>query len=145
MSLTQTDNPDIRFFDQLLKELSSKYAIDTNRIYAAGISNGGAFVHLLAAQRSAVIAAVVSHSSSVGQAMASIRSAKRRYPIMIIHGDDDPLIPPARGREARDFYKQIGHEVEFIESRGTGHAWARDLEPTMWQFLEKHPLSGRQP
>ncbi len=48
---------DVLFVDYLLEEIKSQYAIDTSRIYAAGISQGGIFVHWLACRRADKFAA----------------------------------------------------------------------------------------
>lgn len=42
------DGLDVDFVDQLITSLSSSYNIDQDRIYAAGFSYGGLFVHDLA-------------------------------------------------------------------------------------------------
>lgn len=57
---------DIALFDALLARLSATYRIDPDRIYVLGMSNGGYFAHLLARDRSTVIAAAASHSGPLG-------------------------------------------------------------------------------
>lgn len=39
---------DLQFVSDMIDDLKSKYAIDSNRIYAAGMSNGGGFVGTIA-------------------------------------------------------------------------------------------------
>ena len=64
-----------------------------------GMSNGGYFAHLVGKERSKTISAVASHSGPLGlQTLAGI-NAERRFPVLIIHGDSDTVIPPWHGRK----------------------------------------------
>lgn len=42
---------DLRFVGDMVDDLESKYSIDRNRIYVAGMSNGGGFVGTLACSK----------------------------------------------------------------------------------------------
>lgn len=133
---------DLAFFDVLLKELSNKYKIDHRRIYLTGMSNGGYFAHLVAKERSTTIAAVACHSGALGlQTLGGIK-AQRKFPVMIIHGDKDNIIPVAFARENRDKYKKEGHEVNYLEVSGLAHGWATDdgVNEKMWTFFSRHPM-----
>jgi len=68
-------------------------------------------------------------------APGSRRSALRRIkaPTLVIHGGDDPLLPPAHGRDTAD---AIGHAA-FVVIDGMGH----DLPPAAWPLLSDHITS----
>lgn len=53
----QEHDRDLKFVDAILVSLREKYAIDENRVYATGFSNGGLFTYLLLSQRPNVFAA----------------------------------------------------------------------------------------
>lgn len=132
---------DLAFFDALLEDLSKKYKIDSRRVYLTGMSNGGYFAHLVAKERSTTIAAVACHSGALGlQTLGGIK-AERKFPVMIIHGDKDNILPVAFARENRDKYKKEGHEVNYIEVRGMAHGWATEIgvNEKMWAFFNRHP------
>jgi polyhydroxybutyrate depolymerase len=132
---------DLAFFDELLKTLQAKYKIDPDRIYVLGMSNGGYFAHLVGKERSKTVAAVMSHSGPLGlQTLLGIK-ADRRFPVMIVHGDKDNILPVDWARENRDKYKKEGHEVKYVEVAGLGHIWATDqkINEQIWEFFEKHP------
>lgn len=136
---------DLAFFDALREELASQYQIDPARIYVVGMSNGGYFAHLVGKERSKTIAAVVSHSGPLGlQTLAGI-GAERKFPVLIIHGDQDNILPVAWSRESRDKYKREGHEVKYVEIPGLRHVWATksDINETIWKFFDEHPLEER--
>ena len=132
---------DVAFFDALLARLSATYRIDADRIYVLGMSNGGYFAHLVARERSTVIAAVASHSGPLGlQTLGGINAA-RKFPVLIVHGTADGIFPVTIARENADKYRREGHEVSTIEVPGLGHAWASDanINERIWAFFAAHP------
>ena len=135
---------DVAFFDALLKKLEGEYKIDGNRVYVTGMSNGAYFANLVGRERSAVIAAVAAHSSEMGEIDLEALDTGRKFPVMLIHGADDPIFPVVTAREARDLYLATGHEVKYVEVPGLGHAWATkvDINEQIWDFFSSHPLNG---
>jgi len=138
-------NADLAFFDALVARLQKQHAIDPDRIYTTGMSNGGYFSHLVGAERSKVVAAVASHSGPLGlQTLLGVK-ADRKFPVFIVHGDQDKLLPVEFARENRDKYRKEGHEVKYVEVPGLGHAWAskEKINEQMWEFFENHPKKAR--
>ncbi len=132
---------DIAFFDALLAQVSAGYKIDPDRVFVLGMSNGGYFAHLIGKERSQTVAAVASHSGPLGlQTLLGVR-ADRKFPVLIIHGDEDPIFPIEFARENRDKYQREGHEVKYVELKGQGHMWAAkvNINETIWDFFAKHP------
>lgn len=137
---------DLAFFDALIKKLSTDYKIDPDRVYVLGMSNGGYFAHLVAKERSKVVAAVASHSGPLGlQTLLGVH-AERKFPVLIIHGDKDRIFPVAFARENRDKYQHEGHEVKYVEITGLDHEWGvkQDINATIWKFFEEHPRKKNQ-
>lgn len=134
---------DLAFFDALVAKLSSDYKIDPNRIYVLGMSNGAYFAHLVGKERSKTVAAVAAHSGMLGlQTMLGI-NAERKFPVLIIHGEQDRIFPIQTARDNRDKYLKEGHEVKFVELPGVGHMWGTkaNVNETIWQFFADHPLN----
>jgi polyhydroxybutyrate depolymerase len=132
---------DLAFFDALLGHLKKTYRIDPDRIYVLGMSNGGYFAHVVGKERSKVVAAVASHSGPLGlQTLGGIK-AERKFPVMIVHGDQDRLLPVEWSRESKQKYAREGHEVKYVEVAGLGHTWAakEKINEQLWEFFEKHP------
>jgi polyhydroxybutyrate depolymerase len=136
------NNPDIDLFDALLTELTSSYNVDSDRVYVTGMSNGANFTHLLASQRSHRIAAIAPHSGELVRLYETGIRARRKYPVMIIHGADDQLVPVELARAARDQYLAEGHAVEYFEFESLGHRWASDFNITelIWEFFLANPM-----
>jgi len=135
---------DVAFFDALLARLAARYRIDADRVYVLGMSNGGYFAHLLARERSSIITAAASHSGPLGlQTLGGINAA-RKFPVMIVHGTADAIFPVAWARENADKYRREGHEVQYVEVPGLGHAWASEanINERIWAFFAAHPRGG---
>ncbi len=133
---------DVDFFDALYNRLVTAYSADADRVYVTGMSNGAIFANLLASQRSDKIAAIAPHSGNMGALALRGINAKRKYPVMIIHGEDDRIMPVAAARRSCDAYRKEGHEVELIVVPGLGHMWAHGIgvNEKMWEFFRNHPL-----
>lgn len=135
---------DLAFFDAILASVKSEFAIDPARVFVTGMSNGASFTHLLASERSQVIAAIAPHSGKLGSYALDGIHASYKYPVFLIHGTADPTVPVSRAQEARDLYRTEGHDVTYLEIPGLGHKWATayDITPKIWNFFAAHPRSG---
>jgi len=81
---------DVGFIDALLDTLIGQFAIDTTRVYATGMSNGGFMSYRLACELSDRIAAIAPVSASM--AMASCNPG-RAVPIIHFHSKLDTNVP----------------------------------------------------
>jgi polyhydroxybutyrate depolymerase len=128
------ENPDVQFFDALLKHLRQRQQIDDQRLYLMGMSNGASFAQLLALERSEEIAAVVAHS---GASPKEWRSKKpvRPFPILLVVGAND-AVDAIEDSEAS--YRDQGHTTRLLVVPGIGHVWAKDRNEEFWEFLEKY-------
>ena len=79
----------------LVADVASAYAVDPDRVYAAGHSNGGIMALRLACEASDVFAAVGVQSSALG-----ITTCEPRNPVSLlqIHGTADTNVPIDGGR-----------------------------------------------
>ena len=77
---------DVGFTEALIDELATLYAIDLDRVYATGMSNGGFMSFLLACQLSEKIAAVASVTGSMTQDTFDDCNAQHPTPVLQIHG-----------------------------------------------------------
>lgn len=86
---------DVAFLTLLVADVAKAYAVDPNRVYAAGHSNGGIMALRLACEASDVFAAVGVQSSALEIAMCDPREP---VSLMQIHGTADTNVPLAGGR-----------------------------------------------
>ena len=85
------DENDIGFVNALIDSVSSKYNIDSNRIYACGFSNGGTFSYELICGLSNKIAAFGSVGGNFSINENRLCNIDREIPLIHIHGTRDRL------------------------------------------------------
>lgn len=97
---------DVAFIGQLLDDLGSVVNVDTKRVYACGMSNGGMMCYRLAAELSDRIAAI----APVAGTMAIEESKpKRPIPVIHFHGSMDKIVP---------FDPPTGTTTSFLKLKG---------------------------
>ena len=84
---------DLGFTEALIDELANLYAINLDRVYATGMSNGGFMSFLLACQLSEKIAAIASVTGSMTPDTYDACSTQHPTPILQIHGTSDGVVP----------------------------------------------------
>jgi len=84
---------DVKFISSLIDTMKLLYNIDSNRVYATGISNGGIMSFRLACELSDKIAAFAPVAASMPNNPSYQCKPARHVPIMIIFGSKDPIVP----------------------------------------------------
>lgn len=109
-------NPDMQFFNRMLDRLSTRYAVDTRRIYAVGFGEGGFMALRMGCSMADRIAAI----AVVGAAMPRMLNCvpSRRISALLMNGTEDPIVPYDGGRY-RDGM------VRFLSSEESAREWAR--------------------
>ena len=92
---------DIAFIDAILGRTATEVPIDTHRIFATGISNGGFFSNYLAALRPSTIAAFASVVAGLADPFHRSFHPGRPVSVMYLQGTEDPLVPYHSGNVAR--------------------------------------------
>jgi polyhydroxybutyrate depolymerase len=85
---------ELAFVDQLLSQLESRLCVDATRVYATGLSYGGAMTDLLSCERADVFAATAPVSAYLPPRTCD---SKITMPTVSFHGTDDQLLPYAGG------------------------------------------------
>ena len=94
---------DLKLFDAMLSTLHGKYAVDDDRVYATGFSNGAIFTYLLWAERGKTLAAI---ASCAGKPWGSVRPTLP-MPALLIGGREDPLVKFRDQMDALDLVRKI--------------------------------------
>lgn len=117
------DVDDVAFVRALLDDLSATVSVDSNRVYATGISNGGILTYRLAEALSPQIAAIAPVAATMGHKTAA---PDEPVPILHFHGTSDELIPfeggfgkrPRGGKGETDFLS-VSHTMQvWTEANG---------------------------
>jgi polyhydroxybutyrate depolymerase len=82
---------DVAFINQVLDQLALKYSIDTHRIYATGLEDGGFMALRLGCAMADRVAAIAAVGASQPKTMICLPS--RAVPALFIEGTDDPIVP----------------------------------------------------
>ncbi len=83
---------DVGFIGKIIDTMVNNYGIDSRRIYATGISNGGFMSVRLAMDLSDKITAVAPVTAQLSKALEG-KMPEQPISIMIINGTQDPLVP----------------------------------------------------
>lgn len=83
---------DVGFLDALIDAVRASYLIDTERIYACGMSNGGFMSYRLACELSERIAAIASVTGTMSTSNFNACQPSRAVPTLQIHGTSDIVV-----------------------------------------------------
>jgi len=100
---------------QAIRQDSSRWTIDSNQIYVAGISAGASMAVILGATYPDIFAAVGVHSGIEYQAVTNSISALK----VMRHGGPGPVIQGQRAFEAMGNYKRVVPMIVFQGARDT--------------------------
>lgn len=133
------------FVHELVEALKTKHPINGRKVYLFGHSGGAIFALLMSLYESEYFAATAVHAGVLYSESAALMDvAKRKTPIHLQVGSEDPLFPLKAVRATRDALTARGFPVQLREIPGHDH-WYYDLAPKInleaWQFLKTHELS----
>jgi polyhydroxybutyrate depolymerase len=81
---------DVHFVSDLLSTIPSRYCVDETRVYAVGMSNGGAFATIVGCELGNQIKAVASIS---GAYYTSCAQEQRTPSLLVVHSTEDQQAP----------------------------------------------------
>ncbi|MGA7908295.1 MAG: PHB depolymerase family esterase [Candidatus Sulfotelmatobacter sp.] len=107
---------DIQFLNQMLDKLADKYSVNTLRIYATGLGEGGFMALRMGCNMADRVAAIAPVAAAMPKTMNCIPS--RPVAMLLMNGTDDPILPHGGGR-----YK--AGLVQVLSAEDTAKEWAR--------------------
>jgi polyhydroxybutyrate depolymerase len=122
----ETGVDDIGFISDLIDTLFTNYSIDTLRIYATGISNGGKFTFITAQLLSRRIAAI---GPVCGPMILQQHTPERHMPIISFHAIDDGAIAYSQETPVLNYWinfngcSTISDTILYISRGVTGVRW----------------------
>ncbi len=116
-------------FIKMANEVLSTYSIDTDRIYAAGTSNGAMatfFYGTHLADRFAAIFSnmgypVVKQSPPETPRDVEVLKNLKHTPVYIVHGDSDTMVFPVGSQKAYRTLRRLKYDVKYDEFPGRDH------------------------
>ncbi len=122
------------FLDKVLKD----EGLTADRMVLFGFSQGTMMALHVAPRRPEPVACIVGFSGRL-LAPERLRNAVRsRPPILLVHGDEDDVVPLQALPETADALVDAGFEVYTHISKGTGHGIAPDGLGAALNFIKDH-------
>ena len=112
--------------DRYITEVMAEEGVGPEATALVGFSQGTMMSLHVAPRRAAPLAALVGFSGRLQDSAKLKAEAVSKPPVLLIHGDQDEMIPVAALAEAQNGLADAGFEVQSHISRGTGHGIAPD-------------------
>lgn len=123
--------------DRLIDELLAAYALPADRLFLFGFSQGAMLALHLAPRRAVPPGGVIAASGRLLEPAALAAEAVAKPPVLLIHGDQDDVVPPDALPEAAEALQAAGFAVYAHVMRGTGHGIAPDGLGAALAFLRQ--------
>lgn len=107
---------DIPFLNRMLDKLATHYSVDTRRIYATGLGEGGFMALRMGCNIADRVAAIATVAAEMPRTLNCIPS--RPVPALLINGTDDPIVHYDGGR-----YKD--GMLQLLSAEDSAKEWAR--------------------
>jgi polyhydroxybutyrate depolymerase len=121
---------DVAFLNQLLDQLALKYSVDSHRIYATGLGDGGFMALRVGCNMADRVAAIAAVGANFPKTMICLPS--RAVPVLFIDGTDDPIVPYNGGS-----YKARRFPV--LSAEDSAKTWAK------FDHCAEKPAQGKIP
>ena len=122
--------------DELLDHLMVQYDLTGEQVMLFGFSQGTMMSLMVGPRREDQLAGIVAFSGRLLQPEA-IDTAVTRPPVLLVHGDRDPVVSPHHMPEAAEALGQAGFEVFGHVMRGTEHGIAPDGLEVALAFMRR--------
>ncbi|HVA14830.1 MAG TPA: prolyl oligopeptidase family serine peptidase [Stellaceae bacterium] len=107
--------------DQFLTEALAERGLDESQLALAGFSQGAMMSLYVSLRRAKPVAGVVAYSGRLFAADRLAAELRSKPPILLVHGDQDPVVPPEALPEAVAALEAAGVPVEAMLRPGLGH------------------------
>jgi phospholipase/carboxylesterase len=124
--------------DGYLTEAMVEEGVGPEQTAVVGFSQGTMMTLHVVPRRTEPVAAVVGFSGRLHANDHLKEEAVSKPPVLLVHGDQDEMIPVAALAEARNGLAEAGFQVQWHISRGIGHGIAPDGLGLALGFLKGH-------
>lgn len=149
---------DLKFFDAVLETMRAKFAVDDQRLYATGFSNGGLFTYVLWGTRANIFAAF---AIVAGRIVPEIQLTEPK-PALHIAGENDDTVPFKVQQDAIRVVREVdgadkqgsscGQNCTLYPSskgapvmiyiHGGGHVYPDSASEMIVKFFKEHSLAA---
>ncbi len=125
---------------EAIEAISNAYRLPFSRIALLGFSQGG-MVALQATCSTRHNKVPSNFLASVGIATRAVETNSKdatNTPILMIHGDEDKVVPFAQGLRTAEMLRKQGYNLKWHERRGMGHEIDQQTLQVAGEFLARH-------
>lgn len=141
--IDERTSDDVGFATALIADLSARRIIDSKRVYATGISNGGFFSQYLAIMAPGSVRAVASVAATIPVRVQERGKPSHPVPILFFLGTQDPIIPFEGGEIAGLFSVLVKDLGSCLSGPDTLSFWAKANHCAAKPLVERLPdLNG---
>lgn len=104
----------VRYIDEMVDE----YRADPKRVYLLGFSQGAIISLSVMLTKPELLAGVVGMSGRILPEVKPLVVSPEQlkdFPVLVIHGVNDPVLPIQNGRATRDFLSKLGIDLTYRE------------------------------
>ncbi len=123
--------------DAFIDEELARYGLGEDRLALAGFSQGTMLALHVGPRRERQIAGIVAYSGMLTDELGLKAEMRSRPPVLLTHGDADPVLPVAAFYEAKAGLERLGFDLTTHVSRGLGHSIDMDGLRLGEQFLKR--------
>jgi phospholipase/carboxylesterase len=127
--------------DTYLDRVLAGEGLTADRLALVGFSQGTMMALAVAPQRRSPLAGVVGFSGRLLEP-ASLAGAKTRPPVLLLHGDRDPVVPFESMASAGEALQAAGFDVRRHVMKGTPHGISPDGLAAALAFLKERFVAG---
>ncbi|TSC77495.1 MAG: polyhydroxybutyrate depolymerase [Parcubacteria group bacterium Gr01-1014_33] len=131
---------DVKFVRTLIEHLKSKLPIDSKKIFATGVSNGGMFSHRLGCEMADVFAAIAPDVGSLATNLAPRCSPQNPISVVVIQGTEDLFIPINGGDTKHKKFPRLGDGGLVLSAEDAMKFWASKNGCSMTPAITNLPL-----
>jgi phospholipase/carboxylesterase len=108
--------------DAFIDEELERHGLSEDRLVLIGFSQGTMMSLFVAPRRERQLAGVIGYSGRLIDPDSLPREMRSKPPILLVHGDADPMVPVASTTQAQETLVGLGFPVAMHISPGVGHS-----------------------
>jgi pimeloyl-ACP methyl ester carboxylesterase len=136
---------------ETIRQVQRQYAVDPNRIFLTGMSNGGIGAWLIGMHHASLFAGIAPMASGLDRVLMPFLANLRNTPIYIIHGATDQVMPVELSRSISRELTALGYAYEYREHQrehpmAGGHYFPKEELPdlmTWFNTQRREPMPTR--
>jgi phospholipase/carboxylesterase len=121
--------------DEFLDEMLAKRRLPDNHLALVGFSQGAMLALHVGLRRQKQMAALVAFSGAVYDGETLAVEMRSKPPVLLVHGEADPLVPYSLMAETKNLLKSQGVPVKSMKRPGLGHEMDDDGVIAAGDFL----------